>query len=71
MKDHRELEVPKGGFASMPVGINTKDVTELVISPVGDHAFTAVPKSDLAAGEYLVFLRRSEGIMGYDFAIRK
>ena len=70
-KDHRELQVLKGGFASMQSGLNSKDVIGVIISPVSDHALTGVPKSDLDPGEYLISFGKAEGNAGYDFAVRK
>jgi hypothetical protein len=69
-KDHREIQVMEGGFASQRVGLNSKDLLELTLTAVADRTYTLVPKSDLARGEYLVTFRGANGTAGYDFGIR-
>jgi hypothetical protein len=69
-KDHRELEVMEGSFASQRVGLNPKDIVEATLTTVSDRTFTLAPKSDLARGEYVLTLRGANGTVGYDFGIR-
>lgn len=69
-KDHRELEVMEGSFASQRVGLNSKDIVEATLTTVSDRTFTLVPKNDLARGEYVLTLRGANGTVGYDFGVR-
>lgn len=69
-KDHRELEVMEGSFASQRVGLNSKDIVAATLSAVSDRAFTIVPKNDLVRGEYVLTLRGANGTTGYDFGIK-
>lgn len=70
-KDHRELRVMHGGFASARVGIDSKDITELTVTSVAERTYTAVPTSDLKPGEYLITFRGSKGASGYDFGVKQ
>jgi hypothetical protein len=69
-KDHRELEVMEGSFASQRVGLNSKDIVEATLTTVSDRTFTLVPKNDLARGEYVLTLRGANGTVGYDFGVK-
>lgn len=69
-KDHRELQVIEGGFASQRVGLNSKDLVEVTLTTVADRTFTLVPKNDLARGEYVITFRGANGTAGYDFGIK-
>ncbi len=69
-KDHRELQVMQGGFASVRAGLNSKDIVEMTLTTVTDRTFTLVPKKDLAPGEYVLTFRWANGTAGYDFGIK-
>jgi hypothetical protein len=69
-KDHRELQVIKGGFESTRTGISSKDQSEMTVTSVGDQTFILTPKNDLAPGEYLATFRGANGVAGYDFGIK-
>jgi hypothetical protein len=69
-KDHRELEVMQGGFASQRVGLSSKDIMEATLTTVADRTFTFAPKNDLARGEYVITFRGANGTAGYDFGIK-
>lgn len=69
-KDHRELQVMKGGFATVRTGINSKDSVEVTLSNVADQTFILVPKNNLAPGEYLITFRGANGTSGYDFGVK-
>jgi hypothetical protein len=69
-KDHRELEIIEGSFASQRVGLNSKDIVEATLTTVSDRTFTLVPKNDLARGEYVLTLRGANGTVGYDFGVK-
>jgi hypothetical protein len=70
VKDHRELQVVHGGFASVRTGVDSKDITELKISEVADRTYTATATSDLKPGEYLVTFRGANGAAGYEFGVK-
>jgi len=69
-KDHRELQVMEGGFASARVGLNSKDIVEAALTSVGERTFILVPKNELARGEYVITFRGANGTAGYDFGIK-
>lgn len=69
-KDHRELQVMSGGFASQRVGFNSKDIVAVKLTTVADRTFILVPKKELASGEYLLTFRGANGTAGYDFGIK-
>jgi hypothetical protein len=69
-KDHRELEIMRGGFASVKMGINPRDVVAGTLTAVTDQIYTVVPKEDLKQGEYLVTFPAAYGTAGYDFGVK-
>ncbi|HUA21167.1 MAG TPA: hypothetical protein VMB25_20605 [Bryobacteraceae bacterium] len=70
-KDHREVAIVHGGFASSRTGINSKDTVEAELTPISDHAYTLTPKKDLKPGEYLITTRAVYGARGYDFGVKR
>ncbi len=69
-KDHRELQIMQGGFASQRVGLNAKDIVEVTLTTVADRTFILAPKKDLAPGEYVLAFRGANGTAGYEFGVR-
>jgi hypothetical protein len=69
-KDHRELQIMRGGFASLRVGLSSKDIVEVTLTTVAGRTFTLAPQNDLAPGEYVITFRGANGTAGYDFGVK-
>lgn len=69
-KNHRELQIMRGGFASARTGLAAKDVIDMTLTSVADRTYRLVPKEDLKLGEYLITFRGTNGTSGYDFGIK-
>jgi hypothetical protein len=69
-KDHREVQVIEGGFASQRVGLNSKDVIAATLTSVADRTFILVSNKEMARGEYLLTFRGANGTAGYDFGTK-
>jgi hypothetical protein len=68
-KDHRELQVTKGGLFNYKAGLD-KDVTPAItVTVVSEGIFAVRPDQDLKPGEYLITFN-PQGSNGEDFGIR-
>lgn len=66
-KDHRELQTTSGGNAfTFKAGLSKDRMPDIDVTMLDSSTYLVSPKSDLAAGEYLLS-GSSMGISGYDF----